>query len=288
MHMLENAEYSATALPGFHVLRLRFNGSSTLSRGLSMVFVLPMKTGLSAATSQQVIATLPDLQRSQIAIALPRFRFESEYSDSLKAALQTIGLQAPFEGELCVLEGSCEANVDFVIQKTVIDVHEKGVEAAAVTAIGVSETSSAVTDNQAYLFQCDHPFQIFVYDVNENAVLFEGRVGDPGISENAGPAPFEGQHAEDSFWKKYFGAEIVNPVSEYDAQPTDMIQDPPGTTEAAQDPATTGSESTKGPPVTAGAFQDATGGSASNTLSSFWNSVTHIVLLALFAFGLFI
>jgi len=132
MHIVDNFDYSDTALPGYQLLRLAFAGTSTLS----MVFVLPLADGNPPVAATQLVPALSDLTWTRVAVALPKFRFESEYSDSLLKALQATGLVAPFKGGLCVQQDSCNDFVGLIIQKTLIDVNELGMEAAAVTMGG--------------------------------------------------------------------------------------------------------------------------------------------------------
>ena len=184
-----------------------------------MVFVLPGLDALDPVASDQVVAALPQLDTTRVAIALPKYKFESEYSSSLMNSLMAVGLVAPFQGGLCVRQGSCGAFVDFVIQKTVIDVNEEGVEAAAVTAIGVGE--SAPPPDAPKLFLADHAFQFFIYDELTDTVLFEGRVGDPTPPESS-TAPLQSQHADSDFWSKNFGVEpleteFLQPTNDTDA-----------------------------------------------------------------------
>lgn len=88
----------------------------------------------------------------------------------MKTSLQNLGLVAPFSGGLCVRQNSCDASIDFIIQKTVIDVNEEVVEAAAVTAIGVIESVPLPTAPK--LMQLDRPFQFWI--VHNGLPLFEG------------------------------------------------------------------------------------------------------------------
>ena len=184
MHMVEHFEYSHDALGGFQVIRLPFAGDGA-SNGLSMVFVMPISTedGVAngIASSVDVIEALPKLERTKIALSIPKFKYESSYQSDLMDSLKTIGVVAPFSGGLCVMDGDCSSAIDVVIQKTVIDVNEKGVEAAAVTLVGVA--TSLPPPEPVTLFSADHPFQFFIHDSNENIILFEGIVKDPSIPE---------------------------------------------------------------------------------------------------------
>mmetsp|Transcript_1315 Transcript_1315/g.2562 ORF Transcript_1315/g.2562 Transcript_1315/m.2562 type:complete len:665 (+) Transcript_1315:191-2185(+) len=208
MNMVDYFDYSHKALPGYQVIDLPFASSQ-----MSMIFVLPMNDNVGTVTSTDLLQALSDFQSTRVALSLPKFKFESEYDDSLKAALIQTGIVAPFSGgSLCGLfeANSCALFVDKVIQRTVIDVNEEGVEAAAVTAIMVDESAPPEDTNDPILMILDHPFRFFIYDKSEDLVLFEGRLGAPGIPETEpGVALLDAVHSDSDFWSNAF---YVNPV----------------------------------------------------------------------------
>jgi len=192
-----------------------------------MIIVLPLDDLFAPVLSVDVIVAVQSsdsLPITRVALALPKFKFESTYEDALKSALQSIGVVAPFVSGLCIRQGSCDAFIDFIIQKTVIAVNELGVEAAAVTAIGVTE--SAPPPELAYVVMCDHPFQFFIYDGTHNVVLFEGRVGNPGIPEGS-TATLTMLHSNDTFWSTNFYADtiVVEPNADLDLPATATAED---------------------------------------------------------------
>ena len=243
MNQVEYFPYSHDLVPGFQLVQLPLAGGAE-SNGLSMVLALPLTTTSSGgveedaptrtASSVEVLAALPNLVRTQVALAVPKFRFESKYEDDLKAALQAMGMTAHFEGGspevLCIADGRCDAYIDVIIQKTIIDMNEKGVEAAAVTLVGIALTSMPPAG--AILFQADHPFQFFLYDAVEDLVLFEGRVGAPDIPEGS-LAPLEASHDDADFWSATFGKDVTAPP-EFEVAVT--TSSPPPTTPTTEDP----------------------------------------------------
>lgn len=202
MHMVDYFMYSHEAIEGFQIVRMSFAGGR-----LSFLLALPLEEETTMLSSTTLIPALDQLQRTRLALAIPKFLFESKYEASLENALKAIGLEAPFETGLCVRENSCDAFIDFVIQKTFIDVNEEGVEAAAVTAIGVTESAGIIDENIPTLVLADTPFQFFIYDANEELMIFEGRVGDPGIPEGAPSAQLQKSHADPDFWMSTFNVE---------------------------------------------------------------------------------
>jgi len=210
MHLVEYQEYSHDALMGYQILKLRLKQSS-----MSMIFLLPLTDGVGAVSSADVISAMDKLESRKIALALPKFKFESQYEDNLKSALMTLGVESPFTentNSLCGLlqDYDCaKLIITKVIQKTVIDVNEKGVEAAAVTAVGVSVTSMPEPEDPT-LMVLDHPFQFFIYDGEEGLMLFEGRLGEPEVPEKEPSIPLlSAKHLDGDFWSSNF---FVNPI----------------------------------------------------------------------------
>mmetsp|Transcript_39882 Transcript_39882/g.85970 ORF Transcript_39882/g.85970 Transcript_39882/m.85970 type:complete len:598 (-) Transcript_39882:165-1958(-) len=210
MNMVDRFQYSHDALPGYQVIDLPFDQSQ-----MSMIFVLPMADDMETISSTDLIAALTDLKSTRVALSLPKFKFESKYEATLKDSLRQMGMTAPFTegaGALCGLfdnyQNCKDIFIDKVIQKTVIDVNEEGVEAAAVTAVGVGVTSvpSAPTD-EPVLVTLDHPFQFFIYDNAQGLALFEGRVGKPEVPEGMPKVPLlDSKRTDDDFWSKvYYG-----------------------------------------------------------------------------------
>lgn len=213
MNMVDRFLYSHDALPGYQVIALPFDQSQ-----MSMVFVLPMADGMEAVSSTDLIAALTNLESTRVALSLPKFKFESEYEATLKDSLRQMGMTAPFTkgaGALCGLfdnyQNCEEIFIDKVIQKTVIDVNEEGVEAAAVTALGASVTS--VPTGEPVLVTLDHPFQFFIYDKAQGLALFEGRVGKPEVPEGMPTVPLlDLKRTDDDFWSKvYYGVSPMPP-----------------------------------------------------------------------------
>lgn len=205
MHMVEELPYySGTLLPGFQVLQLPYSSSA-----LSMIVALPDGSGTSPTTSSAVLSVLAELRSTRMAVAFPKFKFESEYNEALTTTLQSLGMIAPFQGGFDGILMGQELLISKVIQKTFINVYEKGTEAAAVTAIQMEVTSARVDPPpDPRLFLADHPFQFWIYDATEDLVLFEGRVGNPGLVVGSAAA-LQGVHTETDFWSSRFGVNVV-------------------------------------------------------------------------------
>jgi len=220
MHQVGEMLYSHDVMAGYQIVQLPFFSSS-----MSMIFVLPTTDDDDTAlvASSTLIPALKSLKETRVALALPKFKFSSMYDDNLKEALQDMGIVSPFkEGmqSLCNIFAAdtypCnQLFISKVLQKTVVDVNEEGVEAAAVTAVVGSKSAGEPMDKpEPVLMIMDHPFQFFIYDEKEDLVLFEGRLGEPEVpdgGESATSSMVESIHADEDFWPSTFDVNPVNP-----------------------------------------------------------------------------
>merc|ERR1712130_1086226 len=77
--------------------------------------------------------------------------------------------------------------IDTVIHKTMVEMDENGLVAAAVTAIIMFKMAIITTEAPVpVLFKADHSFQMFIIDgSHSNTVLFMGQINNPGIPEGS-------------------------------------------------------------------------------------------------------
>lgn len=235
MHMVDSFDYGVVANKDsgedapFQVVRLKYSQSS-----LSMIIALPANAIAAMGprlTSAQILAAAVggDLVPTRLALALPKFRYESKYQSKLKAALKDLGIVLAFEGGFDnILEGDdirTELYIADIIQKTFVYVYEKGTEAAAVTAMTMRTTAQQPEKpKDPILMILDHPFQFWIYDEKEDLVIFEGSVGRPKIPEGS-VAHLNRFHLEEgngmdrsAFWKKTFNVDAVeDPAVMYNA-----------------------------------------------------------------------
>jgi serpin B len=147
-----------------------------------MVVVKPTKgtvaelvAGLTAARWQAWISAL---QPGRVLLTLPKFRFEFEAQ--LKDPLVAMGMGiafTPFEADFGrITKVRDDLYISRVIHKSFIDVHERGTEAAAATAVGVGVTSLPP------VIRVDRPFLFAIRERSSGTILFMGMVGDPTVS----------------------------------------------------------------------------------------------------------
>ena len=175
--MMKQTEwFGYTEGEGYQAVELQYDGGE-----LSMVILLPeagnfevFEEGLQA---QQVDAIINDLQPTHVTLTMPQFEFDSEFS--LKDTLAGMGMPIAFSGatDFSGMTGNRELFISDVVHKAFVAVDEAGTEAAAATAVimpgaAVPEPPVEVT--------LDHPFIFLIRDIETGAVLFVGRVMNPG------------------------------------------------------------------------------------------------------------
>lgn len=113
-------------------------------------------------------------------VGLPRFKME--YGVDLRAPLTTLGLGILFQPGRADFSRMAPGGDEFFVgdarHKAVIEVDEKGTEAAAVTVIGVRATS-ADPDTEPFGLVADRPFFFVIHDDETDTVLFAGTVHNP-------------------------------------------------------------------------------------------------------------
>ncbi len=136
------------------------------------------EAGLDGATLAKIHA---GAKAVQVDFSAPKFRFDTA-SIKLADALQSLGMKTPFIGGAADFSGIGQADgplfISEVFHKAMIGVDEKGVEAAAATAV-VMSAGSAPDPEKIKVVHLDKPFFFAITDEPTNAVLFAGHVVDP-------------------------------------------------------------------------------------------------------------
>jgi len=118
------------------------------------------------------------MSRTPGTIALPRFRLE--FSRKLNDDLTALGMGVIFEQGRADFRNmySLPTWVDWVVQKTYMDVTEKGTEAAAVTGIGM-ETAAVHVEPPPFKMIVNRPFLCAIRDERSGLLLFMCAVYNP-------------------------------------------------------------------------------------------------------------
>ena len=161
---------------GWQAARLPYAGST-----LAMTIVLPDAGRLGEVESSvtdgglgQFLAPGP---RSLLDLRLPRwtFRTQSPLNDVLIALGMPLAFDQAKADFLPMTTNDTFLYISAVLHEAFIAVDEEGTEAAAATAVVMSETSLP----QYVPFHVDRPFLFVIHDVEHGTPLFLGRVHDP-------------------------------------------------------------------------------------------------------------
>jgi len=174
--MTQTESYGFAAGDNYQAVELPYDG-----RELSMVIVLPddgrfetFESSMDYGTIEEIIS---DLNYRQVALTMPKFEFESEFS--LKQALTEMGMPLAFStaADFSGMTGNPELFIDNVLHKAFVSVDEAGTEAAAATAVIMSLTA---IPEPPVTVTVDRPFIFLIRDIETGAILFMGRVLNPG------------------------------------------------------------------------------------------------------------
>jgi serpin B len=175
MHQVKGFNY----LDGgtFQLLEMPYQG-----RQQSMLVFLP-KTGDGLAefektlTAKNLESWLGKCSTQQVTVAFPKFKFTRAFE--LNKTLSAMGMPLAFSdrADFSGMDGRKDLYISNVIHKAFVDVHEKGTEAAAATAVVVATKSAPPAPKHE--FRADHPFVFVIRDHRTGSILFLGRVTNP-------------------------------------------------------------------------------------------------------------
>ena len=186
-HLLDGSEVTVptmnqgTFIPyatgnGWQAIELAYQGETA-----AMDIIVPddgrfeeVESSLDQGTVSNI---LESLQPTSVQLAIPKFKFESEFG--LADQLASLGMTDAFDPDRADFSGMTEKNdlyVSAVVHKAFVAVDEKGTEAAAATAVIVGVTSAPMFD---VTLTIDRPFIFIIRDLPTGQILFIGRVLNP-------------------------------------------------------------------------------------------------------------
>lgn len=174
MHQTEEFGYAEG--DGYQTVELKYDGGD-----LSMVILLPEEDNFEqfeVSLDVQTLKKITDAVRiKNVILSMPKFEYESEFS--LKGTLETLGMTEAFsmEADFSGMTGNDELFIKDVVHKTFVSVDEAGTEAAAATAVIMDLKAMPGEPVEVTI---DRPFIFLIRDINTGAILFVGRVLDPG------------------------------------------------------------------------------------------------------------
>jgi serpin B len=147
------------------------------------VFLPAEGTSLESYTNDLTGEKLEDyfsgFGETQVDLQLPKLKVEYGKVD-LKDALMRMGMGVAFNRESADFSRIADVSpehlfIAFVDHKAVVEVNEKGTEAAAVTNVGIVVTATPVRTE----FTVDRPYMFVIRDDRSGAILFSGLINDP-------------------------------------------------------------------------------------------------------------
>ena len=142
------------------------------------VGILPKEEGDFTFADLDIESLLASKSYEEVQTMLPKFKFDN--SNTMTDILDEVGLGGlKIEGSLPnIIENEDDLFVSMILQKAIIDVNEKGTEAAAVTIVGVTDSCAPIQKEPKTVY-LNRPFAFLIYDVENNVVLFAGKVVQP-------------------------------------------------------------------------------------------------------------
>ena len=174
MHLNSRLPYAAG--DGYRAIELPYADGS-----LAMLVVIPDEGSFEAVRASldatALSALAGDLSAAQVNLRFPRWEFRTQAS--LKDALSALGMPTAFAGGEADFTRMSPRGKDLyisaVVHEAFISVDEEGTEAAAATAVIISETSMP----QIVEVTVDRPFLFYLRDRETGALLFMGHVTNP-------------------------------------------------------------------------------------------------------------
>lgn len=147
---------------------------------IGMLIVMGKDNSTQISSNDQFLNELNALQLSSVDLKMPKVDIAT--SMKLNDSLIALGLSDPFDSNLADFSRLAQADlyIGKVLHKARLIIDEEGTEAAAATTVIIDVTSMPTSDHQMTV---DHPFQVFIVDLENNMILFSGSINDVNASE---------------------------------------------------------------------------------------------------------
>jgi len=175
--MKQTESFGYTTGEGYRAVELRYDG-----RELSMVILLPDAGQFGAfeenLQTERVSEIINSIRNAQVLLTMPKFEFDSSFG--MKDTLAVMGMPIAFSGgaDFSGMTGKPDLFIDEVLHRAFVSVDEAGTEAAAATAVIMKETAMPAEPVEVTI---NHPFIFLIRDIETGAILFVGRVLNPGV-----------------------------------------------------------------------------------------------------------
>ena len=172
--MSRTGSYKYAAADGYRMVSIPDGNGAFV-----MDLILPSANGADAfdkavkGLTWNVYSSLINNARSaEVCVTMPVFKME--YDAELQDILAAMGMPSAFGGSanFSGITDDAALCISQVIHKTLVDVDEKGTEAAAVTVVGMKMTSAG--PGNTIDFTADRPFIFAIRETSTNSLLFIG------------------------------------------------------------------------------------------------------------------
>lgn len=176
--MFQSEDHRYAEVDDVQVVELKYKNCD-----ISMLILLPKIDGMEAlenVLNNEFVARINDgLANRTVILTIPKVKMEAEFSlgDTLKA----MGMPDAFDpgaADFSGMNGVGGLFISKVIHKAMVDIDEKGTEAAAATAVVMTKSMAPIPSDPVE-FKADHTFIIMIRDNETGSILFLGRVNDP-------------------------------------------------------------------------------------------------------------
>ena len=155
-------------------------------RGGQFQFLILLPDGDGPSPTAALLATCAALPRTDVALTLPKFRLESP-TLPLGETLQSLGMKSAFDipRRSANFDGIAPRSPDDylflseVFHKTFFALDEKGIEAAAATAVVMMRATAMPVQRDPVEVRVDRPFYFAVQHSPTGTCLFMGKMVDP-------------------------------------------------------------------------------------------------------------
>jgi len=174
-------DFRYTETDELQILKLPYDGYN-----ISMIILLPkylteIEDVINSISSDDLSEWKYNMGLHNVDIYLPKFKINT-VPYNLNDHLRKLGMKTAFStnADFSGISNTQGLFIDKVVHKAYINVDEKGTEAAAATAVGIS---LGIYEDIPYhvIFDADHPFIFLIQHNPTGTILFIGNVNNPSV-----------------------------------------------------------------------------------------------------------